>query len=248
MPRPGPRAIDADALDALAEGEILAYLTDPANVDQLADADVGDALAAAHDEVAAVTAERDALADRLGRGELSAELAARAEAGIQDRLREAERRVEEITTPSALRGLVGPGEDVEARWDAAPISARREVARLLLAPGLIGQLRLTRSPVRGHPVPRPSASSGTRPSARTGRGIGDRHVERLGHLAPLRPGQPLVAPPAQLGGAGAPSRSSGIMSRWSCMWARTAARSGMRSWLADHRRLEALVRPSLMRA
>jgi DNA invertase Pin-like site-specific DNA recombinase len=136
--------IDADDLDTLADAAILTFLTNPANVDKLTDADVSEALAAARAEVAAVSAERDELADRLGRGEVSVALAARAEAGITERLRAAQRRVEELSTPSALRGLIGPGDDVEARWDAAPISARREVVRLLLAPGLVGQLRVQR--------------------------------------------------------------------------------------------------------
>ena len=49
-----------------------------------------------------------------------------------------------------LRGILGPGDDVAHRWDLAPISARREVARLLLSPELLGELRVTRSPSPGH--------------------------------------------------------------------------------------------------
>jgi DNA invertase Pin-like site-specific DNA recombinase len=149
----GHLRIDADDLDALAEAAILTYLTDPANVGQLADADVGEALAAARDEVASISAEHAELTRQVGDGSLSATLAAGAEPRILARLRAAERRVEELSTPSALRGLIGPADDVQERWDAAPMSTRREVARLLLVPDLVGQLRVARSPKRGHRVP-----------------------------------------------------------------------------------------------
>ncbi|MGH3702435.1 MAG: hypothetical protein ACRDQY_23890 [Pseudonocardiaceae bacterium] len=46
-------------------------------------------------------------------------------------------------------GLIEPGADVARRWEAAPTSTRGEIARLLLTPELIGQLRLLRSPRRG---------------------------------------------------------------------------------------------------
>jgi hypothetical protein len=78
-------------------------------------------LASVRDEIAAVRAELDDLADRLGRGEISATLAARAEPRMLDRLRAAEARAADLSTPSALRGLVEPGEDVAARWKAAPM-------------------------------------------------------------------------------------------------------------------------------
>jgi hypothetical protein len=31
-----------------------------------------------------------------------------------------------------LRALLGPAEDLQARWDAAPLAVRREVVRALL--------------------------------------------------------------------------------------------------------------------
>ena len=101
-------------------------------------------------EIAHLRAELDDLADKLGRGEISATLAARSEPQILERLRQAEAREAELSTPSVLRGIMGPGDDVAHRWDLAPISARREVARLVLSPDLLGQLRATRSPSPGH--------------------------------------------------------------------------------------------------
>ncbi|MGQ0718689.1 MAG: hypothetical protein ACT4NP_15540 [Pseudonocardiales bacterium] len=60
-----------------------------------------------------------------------------------------EAREKELSTPSALRDLIEPGTDVAHRWEAAPISTRREIARILLTPELIGELRLQPSPRRG---------------------------------------------------------------------------------------------------
>jgi hypothetical protein len=47
---------------------------------------------------------------------------------------------------------MGPGDDIAHRWAAAPISARREVARLVLSPELLGELRVTRSLSPGHRI------------------------------------------------------------------------------------------------
>jgi site-specific DNA recombinase len=141
----------ADDLDALAIAAILAYLSRPDNVRRLVAPEHGDErLDAVRTEIAGVRAELDDLADRLGRGEISATLAARAEPRILDRLRAAEAREAELSTPSVLRGILGPGDDVRRRWDLAPIAARREVARLVLAPEVLGELRVTRSPSPGH--------------------------------------------------------------------------------------------------
>jgi site-specific DNA recombinase len=82
-------------------------------------------------------------------GKVSPTIATRTERGHLARLARAEAREAELTTPSALRGILGPGDDVAARWDAAPISARREVARMLLTPELLGELRVQRATVHG---------------------------------------------------------------------------------------------------
>jgi site-specific DNA recombinase len=146
--------VPADELDTEAEGEIVDYLASPDNAARLTARDGDDeALAAARDLVARVRAELDDLADQVGRGEVSAVLAARAEPQIVARLRDAERHVEELTTPPALRAFAGPADEVRARWKAATMPAKREAARLLLSAGLLGELRVTRSPTPGHRVP-----------------------------------------------------------------------------------------------
>lgn len=43
----------------------------------------------------------------------------------------AEKRAAELAVPVTLRELAEPGADVDARWDAMPVAARRDVIRLL---------------------------------------------------------------------------------------------------------------------
>lgn len=139
--------IDMAGLDKLAQMTILAYLADPANrqPDRTSDAE----LSKIDDDIAAIKGELEDLADQVGRGEVSASLAARAEPGILERLRAAEARRDELTTPAILRDLLGPDADVPARWKLMPMSARREVARMVFVPAYIGELRVQKAPYRG---------------------------------------------------------------------------------------------------
>ena len=152
--RLGHVQVDKAALDDYAEGVVLGYLARPDNVERLTRRDDGAALADARRQVAEIQAELDDLADRVGRGHLSATFAARAEPAIQERLRAAQQRRDELSTPSVLRGLIAPGKDVARRWRAAPMSAKRTVARILLSPDVIGELRIARKaePWRRAPV------------------------------------------------------------------------------------------------
>ena len=147
--------VDKAEVDEIAEAAILGYLSRPDNVAQLTADDGNDeALDAARLEVAQLRAELDDMADQLGRGKLSATVVARAEPQILERLRTAERHAQDLATPSALRGLIEPGDDVAQRWHAAPLPAKRRVARMLLAPDVVGELRITRTPTPGpHKAP-----------------------------------------------------------------------------------------------
>jgi site-specific DNA recombinase len=51
------------------------------------------------------------------------------EAELVRDIRAAQARAERAEIPPALRAIVAPGEDVRARWDAAPLPARRGVIR-----------------------------------------------------------------------------------------------------------------------
>ncbi|KUL67112.1 hypothetical protein ADL28_01560 [Streptomyces violaceusniger] len=58
-------------------------------------------------------------------------------------IRELEKSETELTPgPSPLAALSGYGPDVEKRWDATPVKAQRSIARMLLAPDVLGQVRV----------------------------------------------------------------------------------------------------------
>lgn len=152
--RGGHLRVPYDELNTLAEQVMLAYLSRKDNVDRLTAVEGGgEALQAVRDEVANIRKELDDLGDQVGRGELSVTLAARAEPGILKRLKDAEAREQELSTPSILRGLITPGADVARRWRAVPMEVKREIARILLSPNVLGELRLTRSAKPGQRLP-----------------------------------------------------------------------------------------------
>jgi hypothetical protein len=152
--RKGCVRIGYDELNTFAEAAIIAYLTRPENQAWLTAHDDDDAaLLAVRDQVAEIRAELDDLADEVGAGRMSATLAARAEPAIMARLKAAQEREAELSTPAPLRDFLTPGVDVVKQWTAAPMPARREAVKLLFSPALAGELRVKRSPTPGHRCP-----------------------------------------------------------------------------------------------
>jgi site-specific DNA recombinase len=134
-------------LDIFAEDVMLKVLAKPREYQKLLAAETNDAaITKARREVADVQAEWDDLAAQLESGAISATLAARSEPGILARLADAKQREQNLQTPSLLRGLIKAGPGVQKRWQDAPMSTRREVARILLSPEMIGELRVARRP------------------------------------------------------------------------------------------------------
>jgi site-specific DNA recombinase len=146
--------IPADPLDAWAEQQIIGVLTDRDRIGQLVPTVDDAALDAARDDAARVQAELDDLGDAVGRGELLASVAARAQQGIAERLRAARQRVDDLSTPAGLQALIEPGDLAEEQWAAAPMSAKRDIVRLLFRPGLLGELSVARATDRGPIWPR----------------------------------------------------------------------------------------------
>jgi site-specific DNA recombinase len=144
------RITQAD-LDTLAEAVMLDYLARPDVIDTLRAGDrQGDRdLSEVQGQLAAARARHEQLADAVATGSVSVATLIRAEPTLLAEITTLEARERELTTPSALRGLIEPGVDVAQRWALTPISTRREIARLLLTPNLIGQLHLQPSPRRG---------------------------------------------------------------------------------------------------
>jgi len=130
-------------VDEIVDRAVVGYLSRPDIVARTLSSDVDDGtVAEARAEVERIRRERDDLYDAVGQGQVSVMMQARAEPQILARLAEAERRVVELSTPSELRGLIGPGEDVAVRWAAMPVPAKRRLAKLLLVPGVLGEVRL----------------------------------------------------------------------------------------------------------
>jgi site-specific DNA recombinase len=144
------RITQAD-LDTLAEQVMLAYLARPDVIDTLRAGDQeGDReLSHVRDQLALLRARHEQLADAVASGTVSVATLIRAEPTLLAEITTLEKREQDLSTPSALRGLIEPGADVARRWQTAPMSTRREIARLLLTPELIGELRLQPSPRRG---------------------------------------------------------------------------------------------------
>jgi site-specific DNA recombinase len=147
--------VNKDELDSFATDAILAALRSDQLYAALAPTDIDheQELAAVRDKLADLRAQHDELAAAVAAGKLSAMLAAKAEPPILDGIAREEKREQELLTPNVLASLITPGEDVAQRWASAAVSTKREVARLLLSADVLGELRLLRSPSRGHRCP-----------------------------------------------------------------------------------------------
>ncbi|WP_255423097.1 recombinase family protein [Nocardiopsis sp. FIRDI 009] len=58
----------------------------------------------------------------------------------------------ELSTPPDLLALIEPGGDVRGRWEATPLEVKRRVARLLLVPGVLGEVRIRKAAHRLEPA------------------------------------------------------------------------------------------------
>ena len=151
--------ISADELDQYAEEVMFAYVAQDDVIAELrAGQDgPGSELARVRGDLGAARAELASLRKLGARPfgdpqRLSAAALAEIEPGLVGKVTELESRERELSVPPALAGLITPGKDVRSRWRDAPVSARREVARMLCSSAILGQLRVTRSPSPGRKV------------------------------------------------------------------------------------------------
>ena len=131
---------------------------------RLAEPDVYAHLAAGDDErVIQARAEAARLRAELDEWAAKDDISARAyairENKLQPLIEAADARATELSVPPALRALVTPGGDIEARWEAQCIAARRDVIRALLpgvvlAPGRGRRMTGSRSPRARKPASR----------------------------------------------------------------------------------------------
>lgn len=146
--------IDKSTLDVAMRGVIFAYLSREA--DEWMRDDGGDdaELSAVRAEIEKLKLDREQLADKVASGAVSLEFAERVENGLTQRLTAAQAHERELSMPSELRDLVGGSTaDIEAKWDAMPIAARRRVASLVLSPSKAGAPRILRKRARNIVVP-----------------------------------------------------------------------------------------------
>ena len=144
--------VDKVELEKLAEEAIIGYLSSPRQYPAVEDAERDDdELRKVRNELAGARADereaKNALPTDLAEAQMFANLL-RVETARVAELEEQERR---LSTPSVLSDLLGgPGKDVKARWQAAPMSARKEAARMLLTDDMLGELRVARRRSRQH--------------------------------------------------------------------------------------------------
>jgi site-specific DNA recombinase len=135
-------------LDDYVETVMLAYLARPDVYEKITagqDQDTG-RLGEVRDELAEARAELGKLRAAVAGKKLSVDSLIAAEPGMLAAITALETTEQELTTPAVLRGLIAPGDDVEARWQEAPIATRRAIARILLTPDLLGELRVMPCP------------------------------------------------------------------------------------------------------
>lgn len=121
-------------LDELVQAAIVEALATPEVYQRLRQASetTGADAQTAEDELARLTGEledwRRSTWD--GRGTTPATMAA-VEAGLAPKIEAARRRADAVGLPEALRPFAEPGVDVEARWEASTLLAKRDVIRAL---------------------------------------------------------------------------------------------------------------------
>jgi site-specific DNA recombinase len=141
-------------LDAYAERVMFAYLAREDVAEQLRAAAVsGPELDQVRVELAEVRRQLDELYEQVAARKVSAAALAAIEPRLIAEADQLEARRRELSAPPALAGLIAPGKGARRRWANMPMSAKREVVRILLSPDLIGQLRIARCKVRAQREP-----------------------------------------------------------------------------------------------
>lgn len=138
--------VERDQLDRYVENVIFGYLARPEVVAQLTAATkTAPELDRARDELVAVRSELDALYAEVAARRLSAAALAAIEPKLLAQADQLQARVREMSAPPTLAGILAPGKSARRHWTGLTMAARREVARMLLVPHLIGELRICRS-------------------------------------------------------------------------------------------------------
>ncbi len=148
--RQGCVRVRKDELEVAAEVLMVGYLASNEVHAKIRAAEVdSDQLRSVRDALAAARSRLDELGDEAAAGRISIATVVRMEPKIIAEITELECRESELATPVPLRQFIDPSAHVEAQWNAMPMSAKREVCRILLTPGMMGELRVTQVPKGG---------------------------------------------------------------------------------------------------
>ncbi|PRX46752.1 DNA invertase Pin-like site-specific DNA recombinase [Prauserella shujinwangii] len=151
----GCTRIDYHELNGKITLLLIAYLSDGAHIDKLVKGeDRSREVQAVKDQLATIRMDIRQLEADVEAGEVSARMATAEEKRLTAQEVKAQERLEELTTPSIVAGLLPPGKRLEERWEAATSQQKRQVAAYLLTPALIGELRVKPAQRRGR-IPSP---------------------------------------------------------------------------------------------
>jgi hypothetical protein len=117
--------IYADVLDDYAEKVMVRWLSNPDTVADLTQVDDSAAAAQARADKEQLLAERTSLYREVEAGRVSPVVATKAEAGLKERIEEAQQRIEAATLPPVLRGNIGA--QARTGWDALDVGVKRQI-------------------------------------------------------------------------------------------------------------------------
>ncbi|MFE0175179.1 recombinase family protein [Streptomyces sp. NPDC059002] len=141
----GCTRVDKAGVDEVVIGAMLAYLaSDKVYADFTASPDDAERADSIRVEVAELRLKLDEMENATPEDLHEAKVLARSTRALTEKIQGLESEERQLMLPDALQDLIEPGADVAKRWDAVPITARRAVARLLLSPGVLGEVRIQR--------------------------------------------------------------------------------------------------------
>jgi hypothetical protein len=125
--------IERQPVDDYLTELVLKRLSRPDVFRQLPDGADESAVEELRGQLAGLRAELDGYADDAAEGRIDRAFAAKVVTKLNAKIEQTQREIEGAVTPPALAGLLAgdPGENVAQRWEQAPVSAQREVLRLL---------------------------------------------------------------------------------------------------------------------
>lgn len=146
--------IDRQGVDEIVIGKMLGYLALPDLYEVLAAPSADDArVQKIRADLAEARASISEMESETPESVAMARVLARSIEALAEKIAGLEAQERELTMPSALAGILAPGTDVAEWWTDAPISARREVAKIILTPGLLGEVRVKRAVRRNGQTP-----------------------------------------------------------------------------------------------